>query len=78
MQIDFDESEMLAMACVLECHYDRIMFEYDDCFSAEDHKEFKGLVLKINKTLEKHGVKKDWRSSEKFIKEIKKLWDVEK
>jgi len=77
MQIDFDKSEMLALACVLECHYDRIMWEYGECFTTEEHKEFKGVVLKIEKTLKKHGVKKDWKSNKRFIKEIKKLWSVE-
>jgi len=77
MKIDFTSSELLAMTCILECHHDRIMVEYQDCFDSKDHEEFKGLILKCDKTLKDNGIKRDWRPNERLIKEIKKIWDVE-
>lgn len=77
MQIDFTSSELLAMTCILQCHHERIMCEYSDCFDAKDHQEFKALIQKCEKTLKDNGIEKDWKQSERSIKEIKKLWDLE-
>jgi len=78
IEMKFTPSELLAMTCILECHKERIMDQYDDCFNAKEHQEFNELIQKCEDNLELHKIEKDWRPNTNIIKEIKKLWGVMK
>ena len=76
MEIKFTANQLLTMACILECHHEHIMLEYQDCFNAKEHKDFEALMKKCDKTLENNGIKRNWKRSQRVIEEIQNIWGV--